>query len=176
MRRAPFQVPFGHRRLTKSLQSSSFLSLLTESRNLRSLTMFVQQPFLSGTDLNTEQDICPDIGKGHPHACSSRGCLENIEVGTASNFVDRTYQATCTFFQDLILRKQGVAFERLTLHVAGDSGIIFPEVLSAEGQRQQISGTSHKRSFLYEPIYGNGCPTRSFEKQSVKEITGDTMD
>lgn len=49
--------------------------------------MFVQQPFLRGTDLNNEQEICPNIGKGHPHACFSRSCLENIEVGAAKNFI-----------------------------------------------------------------------------------------
>lgn len=158
--------------LDQGMMSSSFTSLLTESRNLRRLTMFVQQPFLRGTDLNNEQEICPNIGKGHPHACFSRSCLENIEVGAAKNFIDRTYEATCTFFQDLLLRKQGIAFERLTLHVAGKCDTVFPEVLSAEGQRQEIRGMSHKRSFVYEPMYRNGRPTMSFEKQSIKETTG----
>lgn len=135
--------------------------------------MFVQQPFLSGVDLNNEKDTCPTIGKGHPHTCLSRSCqaYDSIEVGAASNFVDRTYEATCTFFQDLLFRKQGAAFEELTLHVAGKSDGKYPEVLTVEGQRQQIGGISHKRTFVYEPRYENGRPGMSFEKQRVRETT-----
>ena len=89
----------------------------------------------------------------------------------AGNFVDRTYEATCTFFQDQLLRKQGVAFERLTMHVAGYSDGAYPEVLSAEGQRQQLWGNSHERTFVYEPRQVYGRPVTSFEKQSVRETT-----
>lgn len=140
--------------------------------------MFVQQPFLNGVDLNIEQDICPNTGKGHPHACLSRGCqaCESIEVGAASNFVDRTYEATCTFFQDLILRKQGAAFEKLTLRVAGNCDRKYPKVLSVEGQRQQIGGISHRRTFVYEPYYVNGRPAMSFEKHLVKETTAKSIE
>lgn len=146
-------------------QSSSFASLLTESRNLRRLRMFVQQPFLSGVDLNNEQDICLN--------CLNRSCqaCEGIEVGATSNFKDRTYEATCTFFQNLILRKQGAAFEKLTMHVAGNYDVFHPEVFSVEGQRQQIGGCAHKRTFVYEPRNVNGHPAISFEKHLVKEPT-----
>ena len=85
--------------------------------------------------------------------------------------MDRTYEATCTFFQDQLLRKQGVAFERLTMHVAGYSDGAYPEVLSAEGQRQQLWGNSHERTFVYEPRQVNGRPVISFEKQLVQETT-----
>lgn len=155
----------------KFFQSSSFASLLLESRNLRRLTMFVQQPFLSGVDLNNEKDTCPLLGKSHPRACLSRSCqaYDSIEVGAESNFLDRTYEAICTFFQDLLLRKQGAAFEKLTLHVAGSDVKIKPDILSVEGQRQQIRGISPKRTFVYEPGYRNGRPALSFEKQLVRE-------
>lgn len=135
--------------------------------------MFVQQPFLNGVDLNNEQDHCPSIGKGLPHACLSISCQarESIEVGAASNFVDRTYNATCTLFQDLLLRKQGAAFEKLTLHVVGSRNAVYPDVFSVEGQRQQICGDSHERTFVYEPIYGNGRFVMPFEKQLVRETT-----
>lgn len=85
--------------------------------------------------------------------------------------MDRTYEATCTFFQDLLLRKQGAAFEKLNLHVAGNRDRNPPEVLSVEGQRQQIGGTAHERTFVYEPRYVNGRPAMCFEKQLVQETT-----
>ena len=155
------------------LQSSSFTSLLLENRNLRRLTMFVQQPFLSGVDLNNEKDICLHAGKGHLHDCPSRSCLtsESIEVGAASNFLDRTYEAICTFVQDLLLRKQGATFEKLSIDVAGYPDGPYPDVLSVEGQRQQISGKAHRRTFEYEARMVNGRPTMSFEKRLVKETT-----
>lgn len=83
--------------------------------------------------------------------------------------------AICTFFQNLLLRKQGAAFENLTLQVAGNCDGIYPEVLSVEGQRQQIGGTSHKRTFVYEPKYGNGRLKMSFEKQLVEETTAKSI-
>ena len=155
------------------LQSSSFTSLLLENRNLRRLAMFVQQPFFSGVDLNNEKDICPHTGKGHPHACLSRSCQanESIEVVAASSFLDRTYKAICTFIQDLLLRKQGAAFEKLSLDVAGYSDGIHPDVLSVQGQRQQIGGKSHRRTFEYEARFVNGRPTTSFERWLVQETT-----
>ena len=133
----------------------------------------MQQPFLNGVDLNNEQEPCLNIGKGHPHACLNRRCQagESIEVGAASNFIDRTYEATRQFFQHLVLRKQGSAFEKLTMHVAGNCGGIQPEVFSVEGQRQQIGGCAHKRTFTYQPCIVNGRPTVSFETQLVKETT-----
>ena len=139
--------------------------------------MFVQQPFLSGVDLNNEQMNCPHMGKDHPHACLSRSCqaCESIEVGATSNFVDRTYEAICTFFQDLLLRKQGAAFENLTIHVVGTCHTTYPDVLSVEGQRQQIGGNSHERTFVYEPRYSNGRPATSFEKQLVQETTAKSI-
>ena len=139
--------------------------------------MFVQQPFLSGVDLNNEQDTCPHLGKVHHHACLSRSCqaFESIEVGAASNFVDWTYEAICTFFQDLLLRKQGAAFEKLTMHVAGNSDGAYPEVLSVEGQRQQISGNAHQRTFEYNSKHMNGRPTTSFDKQLVQETTAKSI-
>lgn len=137
----------------------------------------MQQPFLSGVELNNEQEICSNIGQGHPHACLSRSCqeYESIEVGAASNFKDRTYVATCNFFQDMLLRKQGAPFEKLTMHVAGHCGHTHPDVLSVEGQRQQIGGNSHGRTFVYEPRYRNGRPEMSFETQLVKETTPKSM-
>ena len=86
----------------------------------------------------------------------------------AWNFVDRTYEATCTLFQDQLLRKQGAAFERLTMHVAGHCHKAYPETLSMEGQRQQLGGNAHERTFVYEPRQVNGRP---FEKQLVRETT-----
>ena len=101
---------------------------------------------------------------------------ESIDVGEASNFVDRTYEATCTFFQDILLRKQGVAFEKLTMHVVGNCDEVYPEVLSVEGQRQQICGNSHERTFVYEPRYGNRRPAMSFVKQQlVTETTAKSV-
>ena len=85
--------------------------------------------------------------------------------------MDRTYEATCQFFQHLILRKQGAAFEKLTMHVAGNCDETYPEVFSVEGQRQQIGGYAHKRTFIYEPRIVNGRPAVSFERQLVKETT-----
>ena len=133
----------------------------------------MQQPFLSGVDLNNEQELCPHMGKRHFYPCLNRSCqeYENIEVGVASNFVDRTYEATCTFFQDQLLRKQGAAFERLTMRVVGYDDLAYPEVLSAEGQRQQLWGNSHERTFVYEPRQVNGRPVIPFEKQLVRETT-----
>ena len=84
--------------------------------------------------------------------------------------MDRTYEAACTFFQDLLLRKQGATFEKLALHVAGFDGP-HPEVLSVEGQRQQIAGSAHRRTFLWEPRPVNERPALSFDKQTVKETT-----
>ena len=133
--------------------------------------MFVQQPFFSGVDLNNDQEICPHICKDHPYACLNRTCqaCESIEVEAASNLVDRTYEAICTFFQDLLLRKQGAAFEKLTMHVAGHRDIAYAEVLSVEGQRQQIGRNSHQRTFVYEAKHVIGRPTRCFEKRLVRE-------
>lgn len=135
--------------------------------------MFVQQPFLSGVDLNNEQGICPHIAQNHPGTCLNRDCqvFESIEVGAASNYVDRTYEAVCTFLRDLLLRKQGAAFEKLTMHIAGQCNEVYPEVLSVEGQRLQLSGTSHGRTFKYEPKHVNGLPATSFQKQLVQETT-----
>lgn len=127
--------------------------------------MFVQQPFFSGIDLNNEQGICSHIAQNHPFE------VESIEVGAASNYVDRTYEAVCTFLQGLLLRKQGAAFEKLTMHIAGQCDGVYPEVLSVEGQRLQLSGTSHGRTFVYEPKHVNGLPTTSFHKQLVQETT-----
>ena len=124
-------------------------------------------------DLNNEQEICPQMGKHHSYHCLNRSCqkYKTIEVGEAWNFVDRTYEATCTFFQNQLLRKQGAAFERLTVHVAGHVGKAYPEILSTEGQRQQLGGNAHERIFVYEPRQVNGCPVTSFEKQLVQETT-----
>ena len=140
--------------------------------------MFVQQPFLNGVDLNNEREICPHVGKSLPHACLNRSCQagESIEVGAASNFVDRTYEAICIFFHDLIIRKQGAAYERLTMHVVGNCDKKYPDVLTIEGQRQQLLGSSHERTFVYEPRYPNGSPALSFEKQLVQETTAKSID
>ena len=130
----------------------------------------MQQPFLTGLN---DREVCPHIGKGHHSDCLNRSCQasESMEVGDAYNFVDRTYEAICTFFQDLLLRKQGAAFEKLTMQVAGHSAAIYPEVLSVEGQRQQLSGNSNRRTFVYEAKQVNGIPVISFEKQLVQETT-----
>ena len=169
---AHVEALFEFKRLTKTkpLQSSSFTRLLLECRNLRRFTFFVQQPFLSGVDLNNEQELYPRMGKLHP--CLSRSCLtyEDIVAGTAWESVDRTYEATCTFFQDQLLRKQGVAFERLTMHVVGYDRP-YREVLSLDDQLQQLRGNAHKRTFVYEPRQVNGRPVVSFEKQLVRETT-----
>ena len=85
--------------------------------------------------------------------------------------MDRTYEATCQLFQHLILRKQGAAFENLTMVVAGNCDESYPAVLSVEGQRQQIGGYAHKRTFIYEARTVNGFPAISFDKQLVKETT-----
>lgn len=133
----------------------------------------MQQPFLSGVDLNNEQGVCPHIAQNHPCACLNRDCqeFESIEVGAASNYVDRTYEAVCTFLQDLLLRKQGAAFEKLTMHIAGPCDEVYPEVLSVEGQRLQLSKNSHGRTFIHEPKHVNGLPTTSFQRELVHETT-----
>ena len=147
-----------------------------ESRNLRRLTMFVQQPFLNGIDLNNERDFCPLICANHLHPeMSSWQMCDSIEVGAASNFVDRTYEATCTFFQDLLFRKQGAPFEKLTLLVVGNGDDKYLDILSAKGQRQQIVGNSHERTFVYEPWREDGRPAMSFEKKLVKETTAKSI-
>ena len=146
--------------------------------------MFVQQPFFNGVDINNDKNICMHIdGNGRPYDCLdlynclNRSCLawDRIEVGAASNFVDRTYEAACTFFQDLLLRKQGVAFENLTMHVAGTDDKWYPKVLSVQGQRQQLGGESHKRTFVYEPRHVYGRPMMSFDRQSVQETTAESL-
>lgn len=148
------------------------MNTITECRNLRRLTLFVQQPFLSGGDLNNEHDVCPNIGKGHPHMCLTRACQNTgtIEVGSELNFVDRIYEATCTLTQQLLSTKQGAIFERIALEVAGYGGK-YPKPISIEGQRQQIAGTAHKRSFIYENPYTNGRRAVSFDVHLMKETT-----
>lgn len=79
------------------------------------------------------------------------------------------------FFHDLLLRKRGAAFEKLTMHVVGYSDESYPDVLSVEGQRQQVEGKAHERTFTYEPIWENGCPATSFEKQSFQETTAKSI-
>lgn len=124
-------------------------------------------------DLNNEQEINPHMGKLHPSLSRSSQEYDDIVTGVAWEIVDRTYEATCTFFQDQLLRKQGVAFERLTMHVVGHRDGPHPEVLSEEGQRQQLRGNAHWRKFVYEPRQVNGRPVISFEKQLVRETSAE---
>ena len=57
------------------------------------------------------------------------------------------------------------------MHVTGYCDRAYPEVLSVEGQRQQLGGNSHKRTFVYEPRQVNGYPVIPFEKRLVLETT-----
>ena len=125
-------------------------------------------------DLDNELAVCPHTSDPHSYPCFTRGCRAhgNTEVGAAGNPVDRTYEATCTVFHDLLLRKQGDAFERLTVHVAGHCDEACAEVLSAEGPRQYLGGSAQERTFVYEPREEvDGRSLVSFEKQLVRETT-----
>ena len=133
----------------------------------------MQQPFLSGVNLNNEKDMYLHIGKGYIDDDSSTAtqASEGSEVGAASDIQDRTYEAVCTFVQDLLLRKRGAAFEKLSINVAGYSHGTYPDVLSVEGQHEQLGGMSHERTFEYEAGTVNGLPRMCFEKRLFKETT-----
>ena len=149
------------------------MTVLLSGWNLRRFNGFGRQPFFNGVDLDNEQGICPHIGKPHPYPCPHRSCqeYEKIEAEGAGNFVDRTYEAICTFFQGLLRSKDGAAFERLAMHIVGYRDESYPEVLSVEGQRQQLAGNAHARTFVYNPSQVDGRPVRTFNKHRLRETT-----
>ena len=131
--------------------------------------MYAQQPFLSGLALDNTEAIhlhsfnkIRQRGSPTPQSNPNERLLQTIEdmnnkyLNSDSNpdpncinSLDKTFGAARTFIEELVIEKEGAAFDELKLHVAGYEGN-HPDPSSAVGQEEQEARAAQLRGFKYQ--------------------------